>query len=340
MLHVDVKFARLLGPRLVRFKEVKPNHFNFRCPICGDSHTSKSKARGNIYQKKMSLFYKCFNCQASLSLGNFIKSIDENLYAEYVLERYKESTSKFTPHAKAEEALPEILKIQPAVKRDVLKGTIPVNTLPDNHPVCKYLEGRKIPKAQWSLLFVAPKFKSFVNGVKHTFKDTENDHPRLIIPFYDKGGNIFAFQGRAFGNEKPKYYTVKIDEDADKIFGLERLNSQDHVYITEGPIDSLFLPNAIACAGASFDADIIRKLKDNATIVIDNEPRNKEIVGQIEKYIEYGFSIALLPDSIKEKDINDMVKAGRTIDQIKSLIDENTFSGLTAKLKFASWKKV
>jgi hypothetical protein len=72
---------------------------------------------------------------------------------------------------------------------------------------------------------------------------------------------------------------------------------------------------------------------------MDNEPRNKEIVNQLDKYIELGYSVVMYPDYIEEKDINDMVKAGRSPAEILDLINTNTFTGMEAKLKFANWRK-
>jgi hypothetical protein len=43
------------------------------------------------------------------------------------------------------------------------------------------------------------------------------------------------------------------------------------------------------------------------------------------------------PDTIVEKDINDMVLAGR---DVQSIVECNNYSGLEAKLKFTTWKKI
>jgi len=80
-------------------------------------------------------------------------------------------------------------------------------------------------------------------------------------------------------------------------------------------------------------------LLTNATLVMDNEPRNKDIVKQLKKYIDLGYNVVMYPDTVEEKDINDMVKAGRTPNEILNLINTNTFSGMEALLKFADWKK-
>lgn len=52
---VDVKYINLISIRLQKFKRIKDNLYNFRCPICGDSERSKNKARGYLYQVKITL---------------------------------------------------------------------------------------------------------------------------------------------------------------------------------------------------------------------------------------------------------------------------------------------
>ena len=168
----------------------------------------------------------------------------------------------------------------------------------------------------------------------------EGEHPRMIIPFFKPNGKCFAFQGRAYGDEMPKYYTIKVDETEEKIYGLDRVDYGRRIYVVEGPIDSLFLPNAIAVSGASFDTPTIRQLLTNATIVMDNEPRNRDIVKQLAKYIELGYNVCMFPDYVEGKDINDMIKSGKTVKEIVDLINTNTFSGIEAQLKFADWRKV
>ena len=168
-----------------------------------------------------------------------------------------------------------------------------------------------------------------------------DDHPRMIIPFFNSHGKVFAFGASAYGDEEPKYYTIKVGEDVEKIYGLDKVDYSKRIYVVEGPLDSLFLPNAIAVSGASFDTPTIRQLLTNATIVMDNEPRNKEIVKQLEKYIELGYSVCMLPDTVMQKDINEMVlEGGLSPQEIIELINTNTYSGMEAKLKFINWRKI
>ena len=49
---VDSNFIGQLSSRVQKFKKVKADLYNFRCPICGDSQKNKNKARGYLYQAK------------------------------------------------------------------------------------------------------------------------------------------------------------------------------------------------------------------------------------------------------------------------------------------------
>ena len=185
-------------------------------------------------------------------------------------------------------------------------------------------------------MYLCESFYKFTNTlIPNKFPSLNGDHPRLLIPFRDENGEVFAYQGRAFGNETPKYITIKLNSDADKIFGLDKVDKNKKIYVVEGPIDSLFLDNCIAVAGADFN-----NVQGDLTVIYDNEPRNKEIVKQIEKTINQGRSIVLWPDTIKEKDINDMILSGHTKSEIQKIIEDNTFEGVAAKLRFTGWKKI
>ena len=338
MLHIDMKYASLLGTRLRNFAKKNDYLWNYSCPICGDSKKNPRKARGYIYKFKQDLLVKCHKCGYSTNIGNLIKYIDSNLYDEYVVERYKNGATRYNDHKDIAEVLPSTVEID--LDDSVLDELSRIDRMREDHPAVRYVESRKIPKDKWSLLYFSPKFKSYVNSITPKFPEPINDeHPRLVIPYFNSHGKVVAFQGRAFGKEEPKYYTIKIDETEEKIYGLERIDYSKRIYVVEGPLDSLFLPNAIAVSGSSFDTPTIRQLLTNATIVMDNEPRSKEITKQLAKYIDKGYNVVMYPDTVVEKDINEMILSGRTPDQILDLINRNTFSGMEAKLRFSSWKK-
>ena len=324
MLHIDRKFINLLSPRLDKFRRVREDLFNFRCCYCGDSQKIKNKARGYFYRKKVDMFYRCHNCGMGTSLGQVIKYCDPDLYRDYVIERYKEKN----PNSSSE---PEFTFEAPKFKKtdSNLKDLIPINTLNADHPARQFVANRLIPEEFYSDLFLCHKFCQWAK-IKH--KENQ-EHPRLVIPFRDETGEVIAAQGRSFGKEQPKYFTLKFDESKPKIFGLDRIDFEEVVYVVEGPLDSLFVKNCIAVAGSDFN-DIP---PCDSVIIMDNEPRNKEVVKTMETLIDRDHQIVIWPDYISEKDINDMILAGR---DVQTIIKDNTYKGLFARMALTNWKKI
>ncbi len=330
--YIDSKFINALSNRLELFKRKTDTLFNFRCPHCGDSKKSKSKARAYFYRVKNDMFFKCHNCGMGQNLANFIKYIDPKMYDEYIFERYKGSAPA-TPTPKFD------FKPTKFKDRTILDDLKTIDDLDDNHPVRKYVTNRMIPNEFWSKLYLCNKFMALVNKVKpNTFKITK-DHPRLIIPFFDTTGKLFAFQGRSFGKEQPKYLTIKLDENKQKVYGLERINFQKQVCITEGPIDSLFINNCLAAGGA--DLFLNNKISnEEVTYIFDNEPRNREIIKRMYKVIEGNYNIVIWPKEIQSKDVNDLIMSGKTISEVNDIISNNTYSKLSALTKLNDWKKI
>ena len=81
-------------------------------------------------------------------------------------------------------------------------------------------------------------------------------------------------------------------------------------------------------------------MKKNSVYVFDNEPRNKEIVNKLEKIILKNYKVCIWPKSLKYKDINDMIIAGMTPVEIQTIIDNNTFSKLSAQQQLNNYKEV
>ena len=272
--------------------------------------------------------YKCHNCGISRSFANFLKEQNEDLYNEYLLERYKEGIGGRNV------AQPDLTQF---VSKPVFKpkpiDLDKVSDLNSLHQARAYLLGRGIPEDKLHLFYYCPNFKKWTNKQKEVFADTKNDDDRIIIPLIDQDGKLFGFQGRSLDfNAKMRYITVMLDEDKPKVFGLDRMNREEPVYVTEGPIDSTFLGNAIAMCGADVD---LRSLDYKFVFVYDNEPRNKQIVERIESTIVQGYPVVIFPKGIQEKDLNDMHVAGH---DVQRLVECNTYQGLEAKLKLADWK--
>jgi hypothetical protein len=319
---VDVKYINLLSVRFQKFKKVKSNLYNLRCPICGDSKKNKNKARGYLYQVKNNTNFKCHNCGVNISFNNFLKELDSNLYKQYTFEKFKEGHTGRNFIADEPVFNFEAPKFKP--KLDLPKASL-------NDTAKKYLESRKLNPDKF---YYTDKFKSWTNSLKEVFDDTIKDEPRIIIPLFYQN-TLIGFQGRALGPSKVKYITVMLNDDAPKIYGLDEIEKNKTVYITEGPFDSTFIHNSIALCGA--DGDVSKWGISNSVWIYDNEPRNSEILSRISRTIDRGEKVVIWPTTITEKDINDMVLSGLNI---LDVIESNTYSGLEAKLKFTTWKKI
>lgn len=342
MQWIDIKYIGALAPRLAMFARKDDNIWNMRCPLCGDSRKSKTKARGYILGKGGKFMYTCHNCNVSMPFGRFLEQVDPSAYEQYRRETFLERVGTTE---RIVEPAPDISKfITPKfIKYTALADLRKISQLELNHPARRYVVKRNIPPAMHSKLFYAPKFKAWTNKLKpDKFDLSKKDEPRLVIPFVDQGGNLFGYQGRAFFDVEPRYITIILDEEKPRVYGLDRIDLRQRVYVVEGPIDSMFLHNCLAMGGAHLDKTTtqIGLKPSNTTIVYDNEPRNKDIVAAIEKAIGLGFSVCIWPDSMQHKDINDMVNFGLTSKQIQQTIDDHTYSDLLAKMKLTQWKKI
>ena len=320
---VDSKYIGLVSSRLQKFKRVKENLYNFRCPLCGDSKKHKNKARGYVYALKADMNYKCHNCGASSTFSNFLKQLDPTLHKQYVFEKFQtRNTGKGSI----------IEKPKFDFKKPVFKKQIDLPKASEIPVAKKYLEKRKLDPSKF---YFTSEFRNLVNTQKQTFDTIGRDESRIIIPMYDTERNLIGFQGRALGPNFVKYITVMLQENAPKIYGLDKINTNETVYVVEGPFDSTFVENSVALCGS--DGDMAHLEGSDIVYVYENEPRNKEILQRIERCIDRGEKVIIWPKNIQDKDINDMVISGHNI---MSILKSNIYSNLEAKIKFNNWKRV
>lgn len=344
-VYIDRKYLLMISNRLNRFSQKSEDLYNFRCPYCGDSKKNTTKSRGYVYRKSNDYFYRCHNCNYSTTFSKFLSFVDESVYKQYALERYSDGAHKNCNYKKPEfksmksDAFEKFKKTKGAV--NIKNLALPrASELSKDSPAILYLEKRKIPKSCYNEIFYAEDFKQFMDSTfpNHDKNLDEND-PRIVLCSTNRNGDVTNISGRALGDSKKRYVTIKVSEDK-KVFGLHKMDLNRTIYVTEGQFDSLFIDNCIASGdsnlvGIAKDLDI-----DNCVLIFDNEPRNKEINKEIVKGIELGYSVCLFPHHIKGKDVNEMVLSGCEISELQEIIKQNTFSGLSAKLAYATWRKV
>jgi len=338
-LYIDLKYIGMISVKLNRFHKKNDYLFNFRCPICGDSENKKNKTRGYLYRKDNDMFYRCHNCEYGTTLGKFIEQIDSLLYKEYIMEKFVKKDDKPEPKKTknpeyAFDFKPEFNK--PSSLIDSLMDRI--DTLPADHEAVQYVKKRMIPEDQFHRLYYVDDIRT-LSQLNTKYTEALNiKQPRIALPFIRPDGQLIGLALRGIRGEKLRYINLKIKENDPTVFGLDVVDTDKEVYVVEGPIDSLFIPNSIAAVGSAFGK--IDKLGlTYFTMVYDNQPRNKEICSLIHKQIKAGNKVCLWPNIIEEKDINDMIISGLTKEDIISIITDNTYSGLEAELEFTSWRK-
>ena len=351
MLYVDVKYLNLISHRFEIFKRKNDYLFNVRCPFCGDSKRKLRKMRGYFFRKDNSLLYKCHKCGYSSGFGNVLKQLDPISYKEYCVEKFSDSFRGHT-NAPAPDWEPTGSNWTPNGHRLFDKNEQPpepkvgklidnimdrVDALPYDHEVVKYVEGRGIPKSTWNRLYYIDNIKDIVQLNEKYAASIVTEEPRLAIPFFDRSGRLTAVSLRGMRGETLRYILVKVKEQSPTVFGLEQVVEDNLITVVEGPIDSLFLENCIACSGTSFNKiDELGFDIDNVRIIFDNQPKSREVCKLMSKYVDRNYNVVIWPESVTQKDINDMVREGL---DVQDIVNNNTYNGLSAKFKFTKWKK-
>ena len=356
-IYIERKFLGFVSSKLEQFKQKNTDLYNFRCPYCGDSQKNKLKARGYVYRKSNDYFFICHNCGKSTTFAKFLEYIDGTTYKQYILERYSTGETGYGSNIKK----PDFEQLKgnayarfqsslnnsrgDSAESEKLERTwrafahYSINNLPEEHYARAYIKNRKIPANFWNEILFVPKFKDFLDEEfpEHSKDEVPNDD-RVVLLYTNEKGEITNIAGRALSDTKIRYVTVKVSDEK-KVFGLHRVQKENRIYIVEGQFDSFFLPNSVASGDSNLGgvAAIFPEL--DTVLVYDNEPRNRDIVKQIEKSIDKGYRVCLFPESVKGKDVNDMIQDGLTSEEITSIIDSNTVNGLEAKLKFTHWKR-
>jgi hypothetical protein len=341
MSWVHNEFAFRALSHLPRFKQVNNSRqfkLNCRCPVCGDSKKDEHKARFWAYDTGDDILLKCYNCDYVKPIGVYLREYEPELYREFILELRKDRM-RSTPVKEPEKEVPKEEKEPEGIK---LIHCDRLDKLPIDHPIVKYAIKRCIPQNKWNRLYFTMKWPSLVNSVNPDTYKSEKNEPRLVIPIFNERGKIESFQGRALRKDAPqKYITIKENENATKIYGLDTAKEGQRVFVLEGPIDSLFVDNSIAITGGSLDLGIIPFKEDRAWIM-DNEPRHPDTIKRMKRLVDAGEKVVFWDNSPwNNKDINEMIQyGGATVESIRDYIDNNIESGLMAQLRLKKYAKI
>ena len=345
-LHIDLAWMNRLSSSHSLFKKNRDGEWCCRCKVCGDSQKNKTKTRFYFLVKSQSLMVYCHNCGYSHSFFSYVKDQFPEYFEEYRKEtlfgHFKESEYK---HTTADDKT--VLGLVNESKAPIFEPTpnfhlCKIDDLKPNHPARQYLTKRKL-EFKFNELLYTDDFKSIVSQInpERAVKLMDNE-PRIVIPFLDRSGRLFGVQGRSLNHKsKLRYITIMKEGCMDKIYGMNAIDTTKDIYVVEGPFDSMFIENACATCDASL-TKIEQSIPDGQFVYVwDNQSRNPDVVKHMDRAIKDGKRLVIWPsDGSLKEDINDLVINGMSILEINQILRDNTYSGLTLKMKFSQWKNL
>jgi transcription elongation factor Elf1 len=351
MNYVDSKFINLISVYLERFKAQNAELFNFRCPICGDSKKNKSKTRGYLYTFDDVVAFRCHNCGASMSLGNFIKHFSVDLWKQYCFERFfngeKRTIKQREKDGRAEANRTETVHAE-ADSESTLSNWAPISSLEEEHHAKKYIRKRRIPEVFHHELYYTDDLRTVFKAIpRYSERIPANACPALLIPFFNDDSTLHFIQARTLisgegSNPRGRYQTFQLVELGKKIWGLDRVDWNKHVWVFEGPIDAMMVDNGIAVAGGTLTAEIKylkEKCKAGFTFVFDNDYKtNYEVFHHFIKSIEQGIPVVFYDKNFPYKDMNEAVQDGWSKERLTEYLTRRARQGLSAQLALSEFK--
>lgn len=241
------------------------NGLNFACPFCGDSATDSYKKRGwFLLDGKFSGHFKCFNCGKYMSISSFFRNFNKELDLS--------STSYLSEHTKILDSSSEMSgnDLMTYFGSDNKLNIVKYGVSLDEFQKRLSLEKTDSVHKNYG-------YRYLVNRCQWKFDNFLYDPNGNYLVILNKADNyVIGFQIRDLtGKRKNKYMTfnlgklskifkkdAEVPEELDRlstIFNLFNADMSKPVIVTEGPLDSFLLPNAIASSGASkkLDLDIL-----------------------------------------------------------------------------------
>jgi hypothetical protein len=327
---INVKYFELVIPASNRGIR-RSQDYNAKCPICGDSKRNKLSKRFHLYTKTSfdGDVLKCFNgdCEYSGNMYSFLRDYHPSLLNSYIQEMKGEKINFIQEFLKGEEPqidtyipdslfVPKIITDVPEIFQKITKGSYAYD----------YLIKRNIPETlhKYFLEVVPP----FVFKEDDKEKNLENF---IIIPLY-YGKKIYGFTSRSTIN-KDFYTRIPEENTGWKVWNLLNVDLSKTLYIFEGTFDALSIEsdNVVACLGADFPDEILKKVKD-PVFVYDNTNIDKTGAKKAFKYAKLGYKVMIWPD-ISYKDFNAILTKGATREKLQKFLESNIYQGLSAQVR-------
>jgi hypothetical protein len=330
MLNFTLIKSYITRLNLENLNEISSYKFNSRCPVCGDSKTKKSKKRFYILFDGEKCTCVCHNCGLNMSFFNLLKNYYNSLYDDFQKEMFF-SNVKYKRNKTVEINKP-VKKNKIAKKYDVVKDFIHIK---ENKEALDYCQKRKLPEKYIDKLYYCNNYIKWLHDNKYSkFEYIPSQDKRIIIPFI-QNKELTHLQARSIQNDSSlRYLSATINEDYVKVFNYDNINTNEDVYIIEGPFDCMFVDNCISFGTANININFFDNIKTNKIVIFDTDIRKNDELKKIAwKYIDYGFGISIWPKNYSVyKDVNEMILNNISQVEINNTIKNNVHYGLRAKV--------
>lgn len=316
---IDVRYFKLAVGSNTKYEN--QNDICVRCPICGDSKHSKTKARLHLYSKGKFTLVNCFNeCSVrNKTLYKFLKEYYPNLLENYKLEKFKGNIEQIKLSENDGIGDFEIPK-----DSNVPNVLFDLNFFKKTDKPYQYLESRGL---QWS-----PVFGEFFEGINVSIDSKSFPiQGYIVIPFY-YGKKCYGFYSRSMSEHK--FYTYMPDGNVDfKLWNFYNIDKSKPVYVFEGIFDAMSvyqtgITNVVACCGATPPESLLKDL--DCIMCFDNDRTGLK---NSLKYCLKGYKVLVYPDSVQEKDFNEMLLKKQNIHDI---ILNNVYNGILGQVKISA----
>jgi len=293
-----------------------------------------------------------------MSLSNFIKHFSIDLWKQYAFERFFNGEKRTTKKRESDDTA-ERLNLHNSLHQEHSNESIynaeePVNPLsnwktiaelPSEHPAKIYVQGRRIPEVFYHELYYTDDLRGVFKAIpRYSERVPKQAESALLIPFFDDSDSLQFLQARVLDpGAKKRYQTFQITDNGTKIWGLDRVNWNQRVWVFEGPIDAMMVNNGIAVAGGTLTAEIkylTEKCKAGFVFVFDNDYKtNYEVFYHFKKSIDANIPVVFFDKYFTYKDVNEAIQDGWSRELLYLYLCQNVKQGLTAQLALSEFKQ-
>jgi len=265
--------------------------------------------------------YHCFDTDQRGTLVGLVMHVDKCSYTE-ARNLVCQSTHNLAKLEKQVNAILANAKLDINALSDKEQLSLPPNTLLTNKTndyrvsqACVYLEQRKLPIDKFMLCVGEGKYKN-----------------RLVIPYYDRSGQLIYFNTRALHKSNVKYLGPSLESGVGKedvIYADVWPDNGSTIYLTEGEFDAKTLNicgfYGMACGGKTISDKQIDLLKSyKVCLALDNDISGKAaLLKMFNKFRSNGITnLSYVVPPAKVKDWNDLLVESDA-EVMKAYITEN-----------------